>query len=1403
MKNPVSTYRIQFHKGFNFENFEKALSYLQELGVSTVYASPIFEATPGSTHGYDGLNPHRINPEIGNEEQFRNLIARIKEGGQQWLQDIVPNHMAFHCNNPWLMDVLEKGKQSSYASFFDIGWESPLYGGRVMVPFLGAVIDEVIEKKELKVDYQSGKLVLSYYDSFYPLNLRSYERILTSVEEPNQAFEQLLSQLAQIHQIEDAAIYSERWNEFLLQLSSLSKNEAVNASLRKRLDDVNSEIETVKEIAAEQYYQLCHWQETDHQINFRRFFTVNGLICLNIQDKKVFDVYHQYIHDLIKRELIDGLRVDHVDGLFDPGQYLQNLRTLAGEDSYIVVEKILETGEELERSWPIEGNSGYDFLAMVNNLFTDKEGEEEFSKFYKKLTGDKRPLPEQIHEKKSYILHQHMGGELDNLYQMLISSGLADPSEVELSGDLKAAIAGFLIHCPVYRYYANSFPLVDSEAQAVQSILNSVRKSKPALNRAVGLLEQIFLIKPQKEDGEYNAKALKFYQRCMQFTGPLMAKGVEDTLMYTYNRFVGHNEVGDSPEAFGYSADEFHQLMADRQLNWPLSVNGTSTHDTKRGEDVRARLNVLTELGEQWTETIKQWQFLNEDITRNSEISANEQYFIYQTIVGALPFNDGDQHDFESRIHEYLVKALREGKQNSDWASPNEAYENAAKDFASALLDRNRPFYKILQKFNRKIADFGIVNSLSQVLLKFTCPGVPDVYQGCELWDLSLVDPDNRRAVDYEKRYAILQQFKEDEDSGKLLEKLWESREEGGIKLWLTHKLLRLRKEHAGFFIEADYIPLKVKGKYKDHVFAFARRLQDQWVIAVIPLHLAKLGRLQKRAVRELKWKNTRVVLPENAPEEFEHLLLDFREKTGTELFIKQLFKKLPLAILKLQQPLSNRGAGVLMHITSLPSAFPIGDFGPGAKAFADFLSNGGQKYWQLLPLSPTGEGQGYSPYSAISTMAGNPLLISPELLVEDGLLEPSIIKRQKQKSRNKVDFAAAKRVKERLFDEAYHNFSNGRAPLLEREFDHFCVSESGWLDDFALYVALKQQNGGKPWYEWPDEFKLRDKMALEEFSENNQELIAKTKWLQFIFLRQWSALKQYCNNRNIQLFGDLPFYVSNDSADVWANKEIFSIDNEGKMTGLAGVPPDYFNSNGQLWGMPVFRWDVLKEQKYDWWIKRLKKNMQLYDLLRLDHFRAFSSYWDVPAGEDTAINGEWKQGPASDFFSVLKQEFGELPFVAEDLGDIDAPVYELRDEFKLPGMRVLQFTFGDDVAQSVHSPHNFVINSIAYTGTHDNNTTVGWFRQDADEQIRRHVEEYSGVPAKEKNIHLVLSKLAYSTVSKIIILPMQDVIGLDEEARMNTPASVENNWAWRLKSKQLKPKYSKRLKSWVKFYNR
>lgn len=906
MTNPISTYRLQFHKEFTFDDFEKIIPYLEKSGVGAIYASPVFEATPGSVHGYDGVNPHKINPEIGTEEQLKGLSQRLKERGISWLQDIVPNHMAFDPNNPWLKDVLEKGQQSLYASFFDVPWTGRIYHGKVMIPFLGSPLNEVIRNGELKIDFDEPRFVLKYYESAWPLRLRSYVSILQAGEgEPVEAIRQLLAQVKEIQKSEELMAYKEPLHEFQLQLTALAKNEKTKDYIKSCLQQINNNKELLQKIANEQVYQLCEWQKTDYQINFRRFFTVNGLICLNIQKPEVFQHYHKYIKYLLNEGVFQGLRIDHIDGLYDPTGYLQQLRELAGEETYIVVEKILERAETLPDYWPIQGNTGYDFLSMVNNVFTQKNSEEKFTKFYAQLVNDDRSVHQQLHDKKSYILHEHMAGELNNLHQLFVDMDLVEKDDLNKvpAGLLKEAIAEFLIQCPVYRYYGNWLPLQDKEANDVHDILIHVLNSKAELAPAIELLKEALLIKPKENNPDYNARALRFYQRCMQFTGPLMAKGVEDTLMYTYNRFIGHNEVGDSPEAFGTSPGEFHQQMIDRQQKWPLSINGTSTHDTKRGEDVRARLNVLTDLAEEWINAVQEWQKLNTDLKQNNAPDANDEYLIYQTLIGAYPNPGEDEDNFSRRMQEYLQKAMREAKIHSNWTAPNEEYEGAAKNFAVGLLEKNKAFWSSFEKLHKKVADFGIINSLSQVLLKFTCPGVPDVYQGTEFWDFSLVDPDNRRPVDYEERQQLMEELEDqaNKEHENLMHHLWGNRYSAKIKLWLVHKLLIERKQNTELFSKGDYISLTIEGELKENVLAFARRHEQIWYVVAVPLHPASVCTEQKKEILSIDWKDTRIVLPAEAPENFEDLFSKIKGNQKKEIAVKEIFKSLPLAVLKLK----------------------------------------------------------------------------------------------------------------------------------------------------------------------------------------------------------------------------------------------------------------------------------------------------------------------------------------------------------------------------------------------------------------------------------------------------------------------------------------------------------------------
>lgn len=496
------------------------------------------------------------------------------------------------------------------------------------------------------------------------------------------------------------------------------------------------------------------------------------------------------------------------------------------------------------------------------------------------------------------------------------------------------------------------------------------------------------------------------------------------------------------------------------------------------------------------------------------------------------------------------------------------------------------------------------------------------------------------------------------------------------------------------------------------------------------------------------------------------------------------------------------RSSGIILHITSLPSPYGIGDLGPNAYKFADFLETASVRYWQILPLNYTEEGSSYSPYSGISAFAGNTLLISPDLLVEDGLLRKKDLNLKRVFEDSIVEYSKVLQFKKKLFDTAYHNFKESSA-YYHRKFKSFSKENQLWLEDYALYTALKAHFDGKSWDYWPKDIKNRKAEPIEKLKKQLKEEIEKEKFLQYIFFKQWESLRQYCEEKKINFIGDLPFYVGYDSSDVWSNPQYFKLDDEKKPLLVAGVPPDYFSETGQLWGMPIFDWDNLKRDKYSWWIRRIDQNMKMFGLLRLDHFRAFSAYWEVPADETTAINGSWIKGPGNDFFKVLKKKYDDLPLIAEDLGEIDQPVRDLMAKYNLPGMRVLQFAFGEDISKTIHIPHHHVPNSIVYTGTHDNNTTVGWFENDLSKEDRKRLFDYLGKKVKPENIHEEMIRMVLQSVAQLAVFPLQDLLGLGQEAIMNKPSTVEGNWSWRFKEEMLVPEIALRLAECIKMYDR
>ena len=497
---------------------------------------------------------------------------------------------------------------------------------------------------------------------------------------------------------------------------------------------------------------------------------------------------------------------------------------------------------------------------------------------------------------------------------------------------------------------------------------------------------------------------------------------------------------------------------------------------------------------------------------------------------------------------------------------------------------------------------------------------------------------------------------------------------------------------------------------------------------------------------------------------------------------------------------MKRRGSGILLHVTSLPSNYGIGDLGPWAYRFTDFLSESKQSFWQILPLNPTNLAFGSSPYSSPSAFAGNPLLISPESLVEDGLLASSDIHDSHFFSNERVDFITVTNYKEALFQKAFNNFKKKGS---SNEFEEFCAKNSYWLEDYALFAVLKSHYNGIVWSEWPTEVTNRNKRKLEDLKNSLRDKVEAEKFIQYIFFKQWFSLKSYCNNKKINIIGDIPIYVNHDSADVWSNPEIFKLDKKKWPKFVAGVPPDYFSKTGQRWGNPVYRWNIIRKNDYQWWIKRMDHNLKLFDMMRLDHFRGFVGYWEIPADEKTAINGKWRKAPAKDLFTTLVKRFNHLPIIAEDLGLITPDVIEVMNRFGFPGMKLLLFAFGDDFPNGSYLPHNYTKNCVVYTGTHDNNTVKGWWRSEASPESRKRFIKYIGKEVEEESIHWEFIRLAMMSVANICIIPMQDVLGLGEDAKMNRPAKTEGNWQWRLKPDQINPSLLEKLKEITETYER
>jgi (1->4)-alpha-D-glucan 1-alpha-D-glucosylmutase len=899
---PTSTYRLQLNAAQGFITVRGLLPYLEAMGVGDLYLSPILEARSGSQHGYDVTDPAHLNPELGTPGEFEALARDARGRGMGILLDIVPNHMAASPENPWWRDVLEHGASSAYAGFFDIAW-LPAWTtleNRVLLPILGTPYGETLERGELRVGIDDEGLHVLYFETRLPLNPRTYPLVLgrrnPRLAELGSAFRQVPPRT-----LTDPAVARQRrtrTTELKRRLLELYHGEAeVRRTLDANIERVNGRpgepatFDVLDRILTDQAYWLAFWKTGAEEINYRRFFAITDLVGVQVHQPEVFDVTHREILRLVRAGLVTGLRIDHVDGLQDPGGYLDRLREALSSDAasaaaYVVVEKILGEGESLP-PWPVEGTTGYDFATYLGGLFVHTRGFRALQRAYARLTRSRKPFHELVLEQKRLMLENLFSGELRALERELVRLAKYDRHARDLPArHLGRALLEVTASLPVYRTYVRDTRLRDMDRRRILAAVDEARRRRRGTGTnpaAFDFLRRLLLIELPDDVSDARRDAfINFVQRWQQLTGPATAKGVEDTALYLYNPLVSLNEVGSEPAAAGVNLEEFHAANLERCSRMPATMNATSTHDTKRSEDVRARIHVLSEIPRVWLSRLGRWRHWNRPHRLRVEgrivPDPSAEILIYQTLLGAWPFQEREVPEFVERFVAYLVKAAREAKAHTDWLAVNEPYEEALTEFARRILERGEgnPFLDDFHRFQRRIAFHGMLNALSHQLLKLLSPGVPDVYQGTELWDLSLVDPDNRRPVLFEKRagiQAVLERQLAADGPAAVLDELLAGWQDGRIKFYLTQQALRLRQAHPALFRDGAYLPLEVTGRLRRNLCAFARHHDDDWAIAVAPVHTTRLARSGELPVGEVAWGATAIEIPDNAPATWRELL--------------------------------------------------------------------------------------------------------------------------------------------------------------------------------------------------------------------------------------------------------------------------------------------------------------------------------------------------------------------------------------------------------------------------------------------------------------------------------------------------------------------------------------------------
>ncbi|HEY7096757.1 MAG TPA: malto-oligosyltrehalose synthase [Terriglobales bacterium] len=943
---PVATYRLQLNRDFTFAQATEIVPYLAMLGISHCYASPYLRARPGSLHGYDIIDHNSLNPEIGTPEDYEHFVSTLHEHGMGQILDIVPNHMGImESDNAWWLDVLENGEASIYADYFDIDWE-PLkeeLQGKVLVPVLGDQYGTVLDRGELKLsfDKERGEFSLFYFQHRFPINPREYPRILNhniqrleqTLGRSNANILELQSLIAAFghlpsraekspeqrsERLRDKEIHKRRLATLCEQAPEISSFIEENARAMTGVAGDPASFEALHELIKSQAYRLAYWRVAADDINYRRFFDVNELAGLRQENDEVFQATHRFVLQLVREGKIDGLRIDHPDGLYDPARYfskLQESREVATKPRYVLIEKILTGDEAIPADWPVSGTTGYEFANLVNGLFVDSSSRLRMDRIYRSFVGEEPDLEKLVHQSKKTVMDGALTSELNVLANSLSRIALANRHTCDFTlNSLRDALSEVAACFPVYRTYIAPNQVSASDRTRIEeAVVCAKRRSTAADTSVFDFIREVLLTRQgEGRSDSYRRSIVHFAMKFQQFTGALMAKGLEDTTFYRYHRLVSLNEVGGAPQHFGVSIAEFHAANHQRLENWPATMLATSTHDTKRSEDVRVRINVLSEIPLLWRRKVRRWRDLNADKKRCIDgvtaPSRNDEYFFYQTLVGVWPANfDKDFCDFTNRITDYMIKSIREAKVLTSWANQNLEYEAAVSKFVSAALlnsDTNE-FLADFLPFQTKIALFGALNSLSQTLLKLTVPGVPDIYQGNELFDFSLVDPDNRRRVDYIERREILHDLRQltqcAAQARSLAESLTNDLQGPRSKMYVTWRALSLRQQNKMLFEKGKYIPLRTEGTRSEHVVSFARQLGTDTIIVVIPRLSARLVGLEATALRDSKrWEGTHVVLPEDLRDsQFRNAFTSEPvEVSSGSLAISELLAPFPVALL-------------------------------------------------------------------------------------------------------------------------------------------------------------------------------------------------------------------------------------------------------------------------------------------------------------------------------------------------------------------------------------------------------------------------------------------------------------------------------------------------------------------------